>query len=43
MSELTRKKDELSSAIEKYNEALRTYKELLELLTGKMYCVLFVC
>uniref|UniRef100_A0A3Q4HFB5 Structural maintenance of chromosomes flexible hinge domain containing 1 n=1 Tax=Neolamprologus brichardi TaxID=32507 RepID=A0A3Q4HFB5_NEOBR len=40
MSELTRKKDELSSAIEKYNEALRTYKELLELLTGKMYCVL---
>ncbi|XP_013767805.1 structural maintenance of chromosomes flexible hinge domain-containing protein 1 isoform X2 [Pundamilia nyererei] len=33
MSELTRKKDELSSAIEKYNEALRTYKELLELLT----------
>ncbi|XP_035765527.1 structural maintenance of chromosomes flexible hinge domain-containing protein 1 isoform X2 [Neolamprologus brichardi] len=34
MSELTRKKDELSSAIEKYNEALRTYKELLELLTA---------
>uniref|UniRef100_A0AAX7U2U9 SMC hinge domain-containing protein n=1 Tax=Astatotilapia calliptera TaxID=8154 RepID=A0AAX7U2U9_ASTCA len=42
MSELTRKKDELSSAIEKYNETLRTYKELLDLLTGKMYCVLFV-
>uniref|UniRef100_A0A3Q2WWV2 Structural maintenance of chromosomes flexible hinge domain containing 1 n=1 Tax=Haplochromis burtoni TaxID=8153 RepID=A0A3Q2WWV2_HAPBU len=39
MSELTRKKDELSSAIEKYNETLRTYKELLDLLTGKMYCV----
>ncbi|XP_039473441.1 structural maintenance of chromosomes flexible hinge domain-containing protein 1 isoform X5 [Oreochromis aureus] len=33
MSELTRKKDELSSAIEKYNETLRTYKELLGLLT----------
>ncbi|XP_026035611.1 structural maintenance of chromosomes flexible hinge domain-containing protein 1 isoform X3 [Astatotilapia calliptera] len=33
MSELTRKKDELSSAIEKYNETLRTYKELLDLLT----------
>lgn len=43
MSELTRKKDELNSAIEKYNETLRTYKELLDLLTGKMYCVLFVC
>ncbi|XP_063339511.1 structural maintenance of chromosomes flexible hinge domain-containing protein 1 isoform X2 [Pelmatolapia mariae] len=34
MSELTRKKDELSSAIEKYNETLRTYKELLGLLTA---------
>ncbi|XP_039900103.1 structural maintenance of chromosomes flexible hinge domain-containing protein 1-like isoform X3 [Simochromis diagramma] len=33
MSELTRKKDELSSAIDKYNETLRTYKELLDLLT----------
>ncbi|XP_019218618.1 structural maintenance of chromosomes flexible hinge domain-containing protein 1 isoform X2 [Oreochromis niloticus] len=34
MSELTRKKDELSSAIEKYNETFRTYKELFGLLTA---------
>ncbi|XP_030612265.1 structural maintenance of chromosomes flexible hinge domain-containing protein 1 [Archocentrus centrarchus] len=34
MSELTRKKDELSSAIERYEETFGTYKQLLELLTS---------
>uniref|UniRef100_A0A3Q0SBE8 Structural maintenance of chromosomes flexible hinge domain containing 1 n=1 Tax=Amphilophus citrinellus TaxID=61819 RepID=A0A3Q0SBE8_AMPCI len=35
MSELTRKKDELSSAIERYEETFGTYTQLLELLTSE--------
>lgn len=36
MSELTRKKDELSSTVAAYKEMFTTYSELLQLLTSKI-------
>lgn len=40
MSELARKKDELTSILAVYKETFNTYNELLQLLTGTFYLFL---
>lgn len=41
MSELSRKKDELSAALARYQEALCSFNQLLEMLAGEVSFVAF--